>query len=128
MMNRLAAAAGLIFCILLCGSVFAASEPDPSGVWNRGDGNAKVRIAPCGSNICATNVWIKDTSGGEAVGDKLVMTLKPKSADTLSGKAFDAKRALTYAIQLKVGGQKLVTRGCLVGGLVCKSVNWSRAR
>jgi len=128
MMNRLAAAVGLIFCVPLCGSAFAASAPDPSGTWNRGDGNAKVRIAPCGSHICATNVWIKDTSGGEAVGDKLVMTLKPKSADTLSGKAFDAKRALTYAIQLKVGGQKLVTRGCLVGGLVCKSVNWSRAR
>jgi len=127
-MNRLAAAVGLIFCVLFCGSAFAASEPDPSGVWNRGDGNAKVRIAPCGSNICATNVWIKDTSGGEAVGDKLVMTLQPKSADTLTGKAFDAKRALTYAIQLKVAGQKLVTRGCLVGGLVCKSVNWSRAR
>ena len=127
-MNRLAAAVGLLFFVPLCGSTFAASEPDPSGVWNRGDGNAKVRIAPCGSNICATNVWIKDTSGGEAVGDKLVMTLKPKSSDTLSGKAFDAKRALTYAIQLKVGGQKLVTRGCLVGGLVCKSVNWSRAR
>ena len=127
-MNRLAAAVGLLFFFLFCGSAIAASAPDPSGVWNRGDGNAKVRIAPCGSNICATNVWIKDTSGGEAVGDKLVMTLKPKSADTLSGKAFDAKRALTYAIQLKVGGQKLVTRGCLVGGLVCKSVNWSRAR
>jgi len=127
-MNRLAVAVGLIFCVLFCGSALAASAPDPSGTWNRGDGNAKVRIAPCGSNMCATNVWIKDTSGGEAVGDKLVMTLKPKSADTLSGKAFDAKRALTYAIQLKVGGQKLVTRGCLVGGLVCKSVNWSRAR
>ncbi len=127
-MNRLAAAAGLIFCVPLCGSAFAASEPDPSGVWNRGDGNAKVRIAPCGSNICATNVWIKDTSGGEAVGDKLVMTLKPKSADTLSGKAFDPKRDLTYAIQVKVAGQRLVTRGCIAGGLVCKSVNWSRAR
>ena len=87
-----------------------------------------MRIAPCGSNICATNVWIKDTSKGEAVGDRLVMTLQPKSADTLTGKAFDAKRELTYAIQVKVVGQKLVTRGCLVGGLVCKSVNWSRAR
>ncbi|BCG86091.1 hypothetical protein MesoLj113c_22010 [Mesorhizobium sp. 113-3-9] len=56
------------------------------------------------------------------------MTLRPKSADTLAGKAFDAKRALTYAIQLKVAGQRLVTRGCVAGGLVCKSVNWSRAR
>jgi uncharacterized protein (DUF2147 family) len=128
MMNRLAAAVGLLFFVPLCGSAFAASEPDPSGTWNRGDGNAKVRIAPCGSNICATNVWIKDTSGGEAVGDRLVMTLKPKSADTLSGKAFDPKRDLTYAIQVKVAGQRLVTRGCIAGGLVCKSVNWSRAR
>ncbi|WP_246683029.1 DUF2147 domain-containing protein [Mesorhizobium sp. B2-1-3A] len=127
-MNRLAAAAVLVFCVPLCGSAFAASAPDPSGTWNRGDGNAKVRIAPCGSNICATNVWIRDTSGGEAVGDRLVMTLRPKSADTLAGKAFDAKRALTYAIQLKVAGQRLVTRGCVAGGLVCKSVNWSRAR
>lgn len=127
-MNRLAAAAGLVFFVPLCGFAIAASAPDPSGTWNRGDGNAKVRIAPCGSNICATNVWIKDTSRGEAVGDRLVMTLQPKSADTLIGKAFDAKRELTYAIQVKVAGQKLVTRGCLVGGLVCKSVNWSRAR
>lgn len=127
-MNRLAVATGLVLFVSFCGSAFAASTPDPSGTWNRGDGNAKVRIAPCGSNICATNVWIKDTSGGEAVGDKLVMTLKPKSADTLSGKAYDAKRSMTYAIQLKVAGQSLVTRGCVVGGLVCKSVNWSRAR
>ncbi len=127
-MNRLAVAAGLVFLVSLCGSVFAASAPDPSGTWNRGDGNAKVRIAPCGSHICATNVWVKDTSGGEAVGDKLVMTLKPKSADTLSGKAFDAKRNLTYSMQLKLVGQGLVTRGCVVGGLVCKSVSWSRAR
>ncbi len=127
-MYRLAVATGLVFFVSFCGSAFAASAPDPSGTWNRGDGNAKVRIAPCGSNICATNVWIKDTSGGEAVGDKLVMTLKPKSADTLSGKAYDTKRSMTYAIQLKVAGQSLVTRGCVVGGLVCKSVNWSRAR
>ena len=127
-MNRLAAAACLVFFVSLCGSAMGESAPDPSGTWNRGDGNARVRIAPCGSNICATNVWIRDSRGGEAVGDQLVMTLQPKSADTLTGKAFDAKRDLTYAIQVKVAGQRLVTRGCLVGGLVCKSVNWSRAR
>lgn len=125
-MSRLAIAVGFVLFTSLHGSAMAA--PDPSGVWSRGDGNARVRIAPCGSDICATNVWIKDTSGGEAVGDKLVMTLKPKSADTLTGQAFDAKRKLTYSIQLKVEKQSLVTRGCVVGGLVCKSVNWSRAR
>ena len=53
-----------------------ANSPDPSGVWLRDDGNARVRIAPCGSNICATNVWIKDTSGGEEVGDGVVDQLR----------------------------------------------------
>jgi len=111
----------------LADAAVAASQPDPSGIWMRGDGNAKVRIAPCGSDICATNLWIKDTSGGENVGDKLVMTVKPKSADTLAGKAFDPKRNLTYSIQVKVKKASLVTRGCIVGGLVCKNVSWSRA-
>jgi uncharacterized protein (DUF2147 family) len=126
-MNRYGIAAGtfLVF-IWLAASAGAASEPDPRGVWMRGDGNARVRIEPCGSNICATNIWIKDTSGGEAVGDKLVMAVSPKSADTLAGKAFDPKRNLTYAIELKVTSAGLVTRGCIVGGLLCKAVNWSR--
>jgi len=88
----------------------------------RGDGNAKVRVA-CDSDICATNLWIKDTSGGENVGDKLVMTVKPKSADTLSGKAFDPNRNPTYSIQIKVREASLVTRGCV--GLACKNVSWS---
>lgn len=110
----------------LAGAAVAASQPDPSGIWMRGDGNAKVRIAPCGSDICATNLWIKDTSGGENVGDKLVMTVKPKSADTLAGKAFDPKRNLTYSIQVRVRKASLVTRGCIVGGLVCKNESWAR--
>jgi len=108
------------------GGAIAASAPDPNGVWMRGDGNARVRIAPCGPDICATNLWIKDTSSGENVGDRLVMTIKPKSADTLVGKAFDPKRNLTFTIQVKVKKASLVTRGCVIGGVVCKNVNWSR--
>lgn len=104
----------------------SAASPDPSGVWNRGDGNARVKIAPCGANICATNVWIGDTSGGEEVGDKLVMTVKPASANTLSGEAYDAKRKRSYSIEIKVEKSNLVTKGCIVGGLLCKDVAWSR--
>lgn len=106
----------------------AAEGPDPDGVWVRDDGNARVRIAPCGDNVCATNLWIGDTSSGEAVGDKLIMTLTPKSATTLAGKAYDPKRELTYSISVEVGKTNLVTRGCIIGGLVCKNVTWTPAR
>ena len=92
----------------------------------RGDGNARVRVAPCGPNICATNLWIRDTSRGEAVGDKLVMSVKPKSDDKLVGTAFDPKRQLHYSMEMTVERTSLVTRGCIVGGLICKTVTWSR--
>jgi uncharacterized protein (DUF2147 family) len=104
-----------------------ANSADPSGVWLRDDGNARVRIAPCGSNICATNVWIKDTSGGEEVGDRLVLTLKPEGADSLTGEAFDPKRNRRFAMTLTVKPDGLSTRGCIIG-VLCKTVNWTPAQ
>ncbi len=122
----------LLFALLVLVSTatlsFSADGPDPGGVWMRGDGNAKVRIAPCGGKVCATNLWIKDTSGGEEVGDRLIMTLTPKSADTLAGTAFDPKREMSYAITLTVGKDRLVTRGCIVGGILCKDVGWQATK
>ncbi|OYY13580.1 MAG: hypothetical protein B7Y70_01585 [Rhizobiales bacterium 35-68-8] len=117
-------AAGLV-AGALAGPAFAAG-PDPMGIWMRGDGNARVRMAPCGSDICAINLWIKDPSGGEAVGDKLVMSVKPKDDDTLAGEAYDAKRNLTYSMEIKVEPDRLSTRGCVIGGLICRNVSWSR--
>ncbi|WP_082365133.1 DUF2147 domain-containing protein [Bosea vaviloviae] len=104
-----------------------ANGVDPSGVWLRDDGNARVRIAPCGGDICATNLWIKDTSGGEEVGDKLVMTLKPEADGTLSGTAFDAKRDRRYGMTLTVKPDGLSTRGC-IARVLCKTVNWTPAQ
>ena len=101
-----------------------ANGADPSGVWLRDDGNARVRIAPCGSDICATNLWIKDTSGGEEVGDRLVLTLKPDGADSLKGEAFDPKRNRRFAMTLTVKPDGLSTRGCIVG-VLCKTVTWT---
>ena len=105
----------------------AQQSADPSGVWLRDDGNARVRIAPCGNDICATNLWIGDTSKGEAAGDVLVMSLKPKSADTLSGSAYDKKRDRTYSITVQVSDGALLTRGCILGGVLCRNVRWKSA-
>lgn len=106
----------------------AQQSADPSGVWLRDDGNARVRIAPCGGNICATNLWIGDTSKGEEAGDRLVMSLQPKSPDTLAGTAYDAKRDRTYSITVQVSENALLTRGCILGGVLCKNVYWQPAK
>lgn len=118
-----------IACVLVCATVpvTAQDTADPSGIWLRDDGNAKVQIAPCGNDICATNLWIGDVSKGEEPGDKLVMTLQPESKNTLAGTAYDAKRDRTYSMTLKVAKNGLVTRGCILGGVICRDVTWTPA-
>lgn len=112
----------------LAASAAAQQPADPSGVWMRDDGNARVRIAPCGTNICATNLWIGDTSKGEEAGDRLVMSLTQKTADTLAGTAYDPKRNRTYSITVVVLDKSLVTRGCILGGILCRDVHWAPAQ
>lgn len=109
-------------------AVQAQQSADPSGIWLRDDGNARVRIAPCGSNICATNLWIRDTTKGEEAGDRLVMSLQPKSSDTLAGTAYDPKRDRTFSVIVRVSDKSLLTRGCILGGLLCKNVRWQPSR
>ncbi len=98
------------------------------GTWLRDDGNARVRIAPCGDKVCATNLWIGDTSKGEEVGDKLVMTLAKQPDGTFSGSAYDAKRDRSYAMTITAKEGELTTRGCIIGGLLCRDVNWKAAQ
>lgn len=105
-------------------SAGGAAASDLDGTWMRDDGNARVRIASCGDKICATNLWIGDTSKGEAAGDKLVMTLARQPDGTFSGNAYDPKRDWTYSMTITAMPGALTTRGCIVGRLICRNVNW----
>ncbi|WNJ90414.1 DUF2147 domain-containing protein [Bosea sp. 685] len=122
-MNRLLLA--LTFSSL---SVASAAAADLDGTWLRDDGNARVRIAPCGDKICATNLWIGDTSTGEAVGDKLIMSLSRQADGSFSGEAYDPKRDWSYAMTIKTAAGGLTTRGCIVGRLICRDVTWKAAQ
>jgi uncharacterized protein (DUF2147 family) len=115
------------FLVLAAGAV-RASEAGIEGKWIRDDGNALVLIAPCGAHICATNLWIGDTSTGEEVGDRLVMSLEASSDRSFTGVAYDPKRNLRYSIVVTRQKEGLVTRGCFVGKLLCKDVSWTPER
>ncbi|CEG09094.1 hypothetical protein BN961_02515 [Afipia felis] len=119
------AAAFSVLYLIGC-TALAAQERSPDGVWLRDDGNARARIAPCGSKICATNLWIKDASKGEEVGDRLVMSLDRMSETKLAGTAYDPKRDRSYALTVIVDHNSLITRGCILRGLLCRNVNWEQ--
>jgi len=108
-------------------AIEGAAASDLDGTWLRDDGNARVRIASCGDKICATNLWIGDTSKGEAAGDQLIMTLARQPDGTFSGNAYDPKRDWTYSMTITATPGTLTTRGCIVGRLICRDVNWKAA-
>lgn len=119
---------GRMFAIaaaMLMASPVIAAE-DLQGAWKRGDGKARVRIAPCGSNVCATNTWVGDPSSGEKVGDRLVMTLKPNGPGSYTGSAFDPQRNMTVSMNIKVAASSFTSSGCVLGGVICRTVSWSR--
>ena len=106
----------------------ASPLQDLQGQWARDDGETRMRIAPCGGDLCATNVWVKDPKGDEHVGDVLVMKLKPKSTTELDGEADDKRRNATYDLTLTVAGDTMKSHGCAVIGLVCKDSSWTRTK
>ncbi|TXI12502.1 MAG: DUF2147 domain-containing protein [Rhizobium sp.] len=115
---------GAFTCLLIAMPMAKAAGVE--GLWARGDGNARVRVAPCGSDICAINTWIKPGTSSEKAGDKLIMTIKPDADGRYVGNAFDPQRDLNYRITLTVSGDRMTTRGCIIAGLICKGVDWTR--
>jgi len=107
------------------GTPVKASNDGILGYWARGDGNARVRIAPCGNALCAINTWIRDESSGEHVGDRLVMKVSG-GASSLNGTADDPQRKLNYNLEIDVSPQTMHTRGCVLAGIVCKTISWTR--
>ncbi|ESQ73761.1 DUF2147 domain-containing protein [Asticcacaulis sp. AC402] len=117
-----------ILTVVACIGLFVApavAQASPQGDWARGDGNATVTIAPCGPDLCAVNTWIKPGLKDEKVGDVLVMSVKAEG-DIWKGKAFDPQRNLNYRLTIRVKDAGMTTSGCILGGLVCKTVSWTR--
>ena len=120
-MRSLSLAAALL--ALTCA---AASAADASGVWLRDSGASRVRIAPCGAALCGTIVWLKDADGPAKVGQKVFFDMKPNGDNAWSGSAFNPEDGKNYSGKMTLSGDTLTTAGCVLGGLVCKSVKWSR--
>ncbi len=118
----------LIFTTLTALSPTVAHADDFAGAWARGDGIVRATIAPCGSNLCMTDTWIKPGVTDEKVGDKVVFDVKPQADGTLKGSGFDPQRDLKFSVTLTVSGDQMTTSGCGFGGLVCKSQNWTRIK
>jgi uncharacterized protein (DUF2147 family) len=91
--------------MLMIGAVSAAPARDPSylGAWARADGKTHIRVEPCGKS-----------------------NISPAGASRWTGSAFDPQRNQRYTVSVHVANKRMTTHGCVVGGLVCQSMRWTR--
>ena len=100
---------------------------DVTGTWLRDTGASRVRFSKCGEAMCGTLAWLKDTNGPAKVGQRIFYDMKPDGAGKWKGSAFNPEDGKTYSGTMTLSGDNLTTSGCVLGGLICRSVKWARA-
>lgn len=125
--SRAVRAQSLGFAALMLAGSGSAFAQDVTGTWLRDTGASRVRFAKCGEAICGTISWLKDPNGPAKVGQRIFYDMKPSGAGKWSGSAFNPEDGKTYSGTMTLAGDALTTSGCVLGGLICRSVKWSRA-
>ena len=120
----------LLVALALTAAVSSANAGDAAGLWIRDDGSAKLRFVPCGGGgtLCGFLAWKKGGDGPAKVGQKLFSDMKPNGEDSWAGSAFNPEDGKRYSAKLTLSGNYLATAGCVLGGLICQSFDWTRSR
>jgi uncharacterized protein (DUF2147 family) len=119
-----------LVALALTAVVSGANASDAAGLWIRDDGSAKLRFVPCGGGgtLCGFLAWKKESGGAAKIGQKLFSDMKPNGKDSWEGSAFNPEDGKRYTAKLSLSGDRLVTAGCVLGGLICQSFDWTRVR
>ena len=130
------------------GAVTAAHAADPSGIWYTQGQQAQVRIGRCAEDFCGTIIALKDpidpatgkpqtdTENEDAtkrnrpvIGLQVVIGMKPTGTNKWSGQFYSPEEGKTVSGNLILKeANTLTVEGCLLGGLLCRSETWTRAK
>lgn len=139
----LAIVSTVVLTLNLLAPAFAAN---PVGTWLTGDKKGKVKIVNCGGAICGTLVWLQEPNDPEThqpktdkhnadaskqgrplLGIPIVLSMKPNGDEVWEGQVYNAEDGSTYSGSFTMtGGNSAQLKGCVMGGLICKSQTWTR--
>jgi hypothetical protein len=101
----------------------AVRDPSsPIGVWLTEEKEGKVRIEPCGTNLCGYAVDAKTNLNGEEV----LINMKPGKDLKWTGRIHDPDTGSNYDSTIALKGDTLRVQGCAFGGMFCGGQTWTR--
>ena len=110
----------------------AQAQDTAVGVWQTevDDGAyAHVTVAPCGAAVCGTISRTFNGSGeyqSPNLGRQIVIDMVPQGGGAYEGQVWRPSNNKMYIGKMDVSGNALRLRGCVAGGLICASQNWTR--
>ncbi|WP_267394665.1 MULTISPECIES: DUF2147 domain-containing protein [unclassified Sphingomonas] len=120
---------------LMFAAASPAAQPAIFGVWHNPKNSVAVRTGACGDKLCGWIVRASDKARNDAaakgapplIGTALLRGYKPSGRGRWSGQVWipDMGRAFGSTITM-VDANTLNVKGCLIGGLICKSQLWRR--
>ena len=142
----LAPAFVLLAAVLAISSPSGASAADPSGIWAKDDGSAKVEIKKCGRGLCGSVVWLRNPNnsrgnplhdvrnenaslrGRPIIGLPLFSNMRLTAPNTWVGNVYNPVEGRIYTdVKLTlVSSRQIVLRGCRTW-LMCGEKTWTRS-
>jgi uncharacterized protein (DUF2147 family) len=99
------------------------SATTPLGLWLTEEKAGKIRIEPCGANLCGYSVDARSNQNGEQV----LVDMKPGRDFRWSGRILDPSTGSTYDSTIALtGSDTLRVQGCAFSGMFCGGQTWSR--
>jgi uncharacterized protein (DUF2147 family) len=123
--------------IALASLSLPASAQDANGTWLTASEETRVRIAPCGGNVCGTIVWVKNTGAKDEqnpnaalknrnlVGVNMIQ-MKPAGDRKWTGTLYNPQDGKTYSGTLTQNDSNSLSLSGCVAGIFCRSQTWTR--
>lgn len=129
-MGRSVSAACLAASFVLSATAACFATPNfaPTGRWDREDGLGGIEIRSCGEALCGRIIWLRDTGTPAHIGQEVLYDMRRTADYTWTGSANNPEDGRTYAGTMTLSGARLMTKGCILGGLICRSVALTRPR
>lgn len=103
--------------------------------WRNPSNTVHIRLSACGGDrMCGTVIWASDKAQADArrggtdrlVGANLFRDFRRVAPGRYRGRVFVPDINRTFAGQMRLEGDSMIGKGCVLAGLICKQQVWKR--
>jgi uncharacterized protein (DUF2147 family) len=108
-----------------------------AGEWRNEKNTVHIRTQPCGDQVCGTVSWANEKAEADARrggtqqlrGTQIFRGFRAVGDGSYKGRVFVPDLNATFSGRLTVtADDKLLGKGCLIGGFFCKTTTWTRVK